>query len=108
MPSRDARFSFDFGNDGVVRAECGRLRNFPGETGADDAFNYDRGAGGDLAARVMDGQPSADASARRRTINLAFGEDADIAAVMIRIRSRADEDHAVKKNQLFFDRWRDG
>src|SRR5215813_5974866 len=77
MPSGDAGCSFDFWNDGVVRAESGRLRYSSGESGTDDAFNHDRFAGADLAARVMDGQPPADAGARRRAINLAFGEDTD-------------------------------
>ncbi len=31
MPSGDARCSFDFGNDGAIRAECGCLRHSPGE-----------------------------------------------------------------------------
>src|SRR5262245_56451164 len=106
--SRDARRSFDFGNDGVVRAEGGRQRHSAGEGGADDAFDHYRFACADLSTSVMDGQTPTDAGARRRTVNLPFGENAYVATVMVRVRSRTDEDHAVKKAQVFLKWVRDG
>src|SRR5262245_65624047 len=56
----------------------------------------------------MNGQTPTYAGPRRRTIDLSFGEDTDVAAVSPRVRSRADEDHAVKKAQILFKRMRDG
>src|SRR5262245_66667412 len=56
----------------------------------------------------MNGQTPAHAGSRRRTIDLSFCEDADVTAVASRVRSRADEDHAVKKAQILFKWMRDG
>ena len=108
MSSGDARRSFHFWNDRVMRAERGRLRNPPGEFRTDDALYRNCLADADLAASVMNGQASAYAGSRRRTINLAFGEDADVAAVALRVRGRAGENHAVKKAQILFKRMRYG
>src|SRR5262245_16094069 len=104
MPPGDARRSFDLRNNRIVRAECGRFYHPPCELGADDALDHDGFAGADLAASVVNGQTPTHAGPRRRTIDLSFGEDTDVAAVAPRVRSRADEDHAVKKAQILFKR----
>src|SRR5262249_14067232 len=108
MPSGDARRSFDLRNNRIVRAERGRFYHPPCESGADDALDHDGFAGADLAAGVMDGQTPTHAGPSRRTPDLSSGEDTDVAAVALRVRSRADEDHAVKKAQILFKRMRDG
>src|SRR5499427_10529196 len=107
VPSGDARRSFDLRNNRIVRAERGRFYHPPRERGADDALDHDGFAGADLAASVMNGQTPTHAGPRRRTIDLSFGEDTDVAAVSSRVRSRPDEDHAVKKAQILFKRMRD-
>src|SRR5215470_15606390 len=108
VPSGDARRSFDLRNNRIVRAEWGRFYHPPSELGADDALDHDGFAGADLAASVMNGQTPTHACPSRRTIDLSFGEDTDVAAVSPRVRSLAYEDHAVKKAQILFKRMRDG
>src|SRR5690606_28270202 len=78
------------------------------ETGAENALDDEGFVEPDLTAGEMEGSPCADAGAGRRTVDLAVGEHADVAAVMLRLFRRPDEDDAVEKAQIRLRRVFDG
>ena len=80
----------------------------PVKAGADDALDDHGLAGADLAARMVDGQPAADARTCGAAIHLTLGKDADVAAVGSLIQRRSDKDGAIEKAQVLFKGMRDG
>ncbi len=79
----DVGASLDFGNDRGVRAEAGRPDDAAGEAGAENALD-DEGLGLlYLPAGEGDREASADSGSGRAPVDLAFGEDADVAAVRV-------------------------
>ena len=72
--------AFDLGDDRRVVTDLGaRLDHAGVEDGIDDRSMAERLADADLAAVVEDRQPGRRAGAARRAVDLAVGEDRDVA-----------------------------
>ena len=77
--SRDVRLAGDLGDDRWPTFEIDLLGDSHLEGRSDQAFDHDRLAQRELAARVMDRGATGYAGSGRRAIDFAFREDAAIA-----------------------------
>src|SRR5438093_6971327 len=91
----DPRASLDLGHDRVIALPSELARDATGEACADDALDDEGAARGETSARPLDGDPRRHAGAGRGSIDLALGEDADVARIGARAECRSGEDRPI-------------
>src|SRR2546428_849736 len=106
-PTGDPCASFDLGHDRVVALPPKLAGDATGEASAYEARDHGGGAGGVSTARRCEGVPRRHTGPRRRPVDLALGEDADVARMCARAARRSGEDRPVEEGEVRLSRMAD-
>src|SRR5215467_894148 len=107
ISSNDRRRSSNLGNNGLVRTKLRRLHSPHSHRAPQNTLDRDLLVQQHLSLGVMQRRTCAHARTRRRPVNLAFGKDAHVAAMVTGFERGPGEDRPVEKTQVLFKRMPD-